>query len=82
MPWKAVVSTYHLAMKFLTEFGVEVVRGDQMATREFYALAAKSEGKTVVVVLTIYQIEEIDFPMPELFKGLGDLDPREDHTEK
>ena len=34
--WKVVISTYHLMIKFLTEYGVGEVRGDQMATRECY----------------------------------------------
>ena len=34
--WKAVTSTYHLMIKFPTEYGVGEVRGDQLATRERY----------------------------------------------
>ena len=34
--WKAVTSTYHLMIKFSTEYGVGKVRGDQVATRECY----------------------------------------------
>ena len=34
--WKAVTSTYHLMIKFPTEYGVGEVRGDQLATRECY----------------------------------------------
>ena len=34
--WKAVISTYHLMIKFPTEYGVEKVRGDQVATCECY----------------------------------------------
>ena len=34
--WKAVTSTYHLMIKFLTEYGVREVRGDQMGARECY----------------------------------------------
>ena len=33
---KAVTSTYHLMIKFPTEYGVGEVRGDQMAARECY----------------------------------------------
>ena len=79
---KAMFSTYHLAMKVPTEFGVGVLRDDHTVARKCYALATKSEGKVVVIVSTIYQIKEIDFPMSELFKGLGDVDLRDDHTEK
>ena len=42
--WKAVTSTYHLSVKFPTEYGVEQVQGDQLATRECYlALLAMDE---------------------------------------
>ena len=34
--WKAVTSTYHLMIKFPTEYGVREVRGDQIAMRECY----------------------------------------------
>ena len=34
--WKAVTSTYHLMIKFPTEYGVGEVKGDQMATCECY----------------------------------------------
>ena len=32
--WKAVTSTYHLMIKFPTKYGVEEVKGDQVAVRE------------------------------------------------
>jgi len=34
--WKAVTSTYHLMIKFPTEYGVGKVRGDQVAARKCY----------------------------------------------
>ena len=34
--WKAVTSTYHLMIKFSTEYGVREVRVDQVAARECY----------------------------------------------
>ena len=34
--WKAVTSTYHLMIKFPTDYGVGELRGDQIATRECY----------------------------------------------
>ena len=34
--WKAVTSTYHLSVKFPTEYGVREVHGDQLAARECY----------------------------------------------
>ena len=34
--WKAVTSTYHLSVKFPTEYGVGQVQGDQLVARECY----------------------------------------------
>ena len=34
--WKAVTSTYHLMIKFPTDYGVGKLRGNQMAARECY----------------------------------------------
>ena len=34
--WKAVTSTYHLMIKFPTEYGVGELRGDQVAAHECY----------------------------------------------
>ena len=34
--WKAVTSTYHLIIKFPSEYGVGEVCGDQVAARECY----------------------------------------------
>ena len=42
--WKAVTSTYHLSVKFPTEFGVGQVQRDQLAARECYlAMLAMDE---------------------------------------
>ena len=34
--WGVAMSTYHLLVKFLTEYGIGEARGDQMATCECY----------------------------------------------
>ena len=34
--WKAVTSTYHLMIKFPTEYGVGELRGNQVAARKCY----------------------------------------------
>ena len=34
--WKAVMSTYHLSIKFPMEYGVGEVQEDQLAARECY----------------------------------------------
>ena len=42
--WKAVTFTYHLSVKFPTEYGVGEVQGDQLAARECYlAMLAMDE---------------------------------------
>ena len=42
--WKAVTSTYHLLVKFPTEYGIGEVQGDQLAARECYlAMLAMDE---------------------------------------
>ena len=42
--WKAVTSTYHLSIKFPTEYEIGQVQGDQLAAREFYlAMLAMDE---------------------------------------
>ncbi|GAV88331.1 hypothetical protein CFOL_v3_31754, partial [Cephalotus follicularis] len=42
---KAIVSTRHLLVKFLTRFGVRQIRGDQQATRQCYQTATKNKGR-------------------------------------
>ena len=34
--WRATTSTYHLFVKFPTEYGIGEVQGDQLAARECY----------------------------------------------
>ena len=34
--WKAITSTYHLMIKFPTDYGVGELRGNQVAVRECY----------------------------------------------
>ena len=42
--WKAATSTYHLFVKFPTEYGIGEVQGDQLAARECYlAMLAMDE---------------------------------------
>ena len=42
--WKAITSTYHLLVKFLTEHRLGQVQGDQLAARECYlAMLAMDE---------------------------------------
>ena len=41
--WKVETSTYHLMIKFPTEYGVGEVRGDQVAVRECYIAMLKMD---------------------------------------
>ena len=41
--WKAVTSTYHLMIKFPTEYGIGKLRGDQVAARECYIAMLEME---------------------------------------
>ena len=41
--WKAVTSTYHLMIKFPTDYGVGELRGSQMAVRECYVAMMEME---------------------------------------
>ena len=42
--WKAVTSTYHLMIKFPTEYGIGKLRGDQVAARECYIAMLEMEN--------------------------------------
>ena len=41
--WKAATSTYHLTIKFPTEYGIGELRGDQVAARECYIAMLEME---------------------------------------
>ena len=41
--WKAVTSTYHLMIKFPTDYGVGELRGNQVAARECYVAMMEME---------------------------------------
>ena len=43
--WKAVTSTYHLMIKFLTEYVVGELRGNQIAARECYIAMLEMEDQ-------------------------------------
>ena len=61
--WKAVTSTYHLSVKFPTEYGVKQVQGDQLTVRECYlAMLAMDEQ------VQIMNIEEKKVKPPKRWK--------------
>ena len=43
--WKAVTSTYHLMIKFPTDYGVGELRGNQVAVRECYIVMLEMEDQ-------------------------------------
>ena len=49
--WKAATSTYHLMIKFPTEYGIGELRGDQVAARECYIamLEMKDHQQTMCI---------------------------------
>ena len=42
--WKAVTSTYHLMIKFPTDYGVKELYGDQIAARECYIMMLEMDN--------------------------------------
>ncbi|KAK3033199.1 hypothetical protein RJ639_036991 [Escallonia herrerae] len=47
---QAVVSTYHLKMKFPTEHGIGEVKGDQTTARQCYVTSCRSRNKEALVI--------------------------------
>ncbi|GMN48210.1 hypothetical protein TIFTF001_017399 [Ficus carica] len=60
---KAVVSTYHLAMKFPTTSGIEVFRGKQAGARKCYMEAMNKvcrKAPEPITVATVFTVDGID----------------------
>ena len=74
--WKAVISTYHLLVKFPTKYGVGQVQGDQLAVRECY-LAMLAMDKQVQMM----NIEEKRVVV-EPTEALEDISLDEDNPER
>ncbi|KAK2996935.1 hypothetical protein RJ639_026503 [Escallonia herrerae] len=47
---QAVVSTYHLKMKFSTEHGIGEVKGDQTTARQCYVTSCRSKNKKALII--------------------------------
>ncbi|KAK3030966.1 hypothetical protein RJ639_034887 [Escallonia herrerae] len=47
---QAVVSTYHLKMKFPTEYGIEEVKGDQTTAHQCYVTSCRSKNNEVFII--------------------------------
>ncbi|GMN45070.1 hypothetical protein TIFTF001_014262 [Ficus carica] len=66
---KAVVSTYHLAMKFPTKGGIGIFQGNQQGARKYYVEAVNRVGQRTaapITVAAIFRIEEIEAPSGEV----------------
>ena len=65
--WKAATSTYHLMIKFPTEFGIGELRGDQAAARECYIAMLEMEdhqqtmciGEQRTIAEPVEELEEV-----------------------
>ena len=64
--WKAVTSTYHLMIKFPTDYGVGELRGSQVAARECYVAIMEMEDQ--VQALNIEEHRTVTKPVEKLEK--------------
>ena len=79
--WKAATSTYHLSVKFPTEYGIGEVQGDQLTTRECYlAMLAMDEQiqtmnieerRTLAELFEVLEDVPLDESNPERFTRIG-----------
>jgi hypothetical protein len=71
--FKAATSTYHLMMKFPTEEGVGVVRGDQLTARKCYNTSMKKvPDSTTLTVASVHEAKgEPAEPLDEVLIGDG-----------
>ena len=74
--WKAVTSTYHLFVKFPTNYGIGQEQGDQLAARECYLTILAMDKH--MWTMNIKEIRVI----AELTKVLEDIPLEEDNLEK
>ena len=81
--WKAVTSTYHLMIKFPTEYGVGELRGNQIAARECYIAMLEIEdqqqtmciGKQRALAESVEELKKVrlDDTQPERMTKIGTL---------
>ena len=81
--WKAVTSTYHLMIRFLTDYGVGELRGNQVAVRECYIAMLEMDdhqqticiGEQRAVAKLVEELEEVilDNSRPEQRTRMGTL---------
>ncbi|KAK3031413.1 hypothetical protein RJ639_037411 [Escallonia herrerae] len=78
---QAVVSTYHLKMKFPTEHGIGEVKGDQTTARQCYVTSCRSKNKEALIIEDLREdtkIEEdgVQKPIYYVSKVLQDVETR------
>ena len=81
--WKAITSTYHLIIKFSTEYGVGEVRGDQVAACECYIAMLEMNDHQQTICIEVHrtiaesmeELEEVtlDDSRPERMTRVGTL---------
>ena len=81
--WKAVTSTYQLMIKFLIDYGVGELRGNQVAARECYIAMIEREdqqqtmciGEQRAIAEPVEELEEVnlDDARPERMTRIGIL---------
>ena len=81
--WKAATSTYHLMIKFLTEYGNGELRGDQVATRKCYIAMLEMENhqqtmciekqRTMAEPMEELEVVTLDESRPERTTRMGTL---------
>ena len=79
----AVVSTYHLAMKFPAGDLVGEVRGNQADSRQCYAMSIRVAEKQTTIN-TVFHLDDVETPpaLNNISHTLGELDPRKREKEK
>ena len=81
--WKAATSTYHLMVKFPTEYGIGELRGDQVAARECYIAMLEMENhqqtmcieeqQTMAELVEELEVVTLDELRPERTTRMGTL---------
>ena len=81
--WKAATSTYHLMIKFPTEYGIGELRGNQVAARECYVAMLEMEdhqqtmciGEQRTIAKLVEELEKVmlDELRPGWTKRMGTL---------
>ena len=81
--WKAATSTYHLMIKFPTDYGVGELQGDQVVARECYIAMLKMEDHQQTMCIEeqrtiakpVEELEEVtlDESKPERTTRMGTL---------